>query len=121
MSESGIEEAFLDAVRLERRYEWLEAADLYRQALLEIDEGDFFRRGEVQEKIGYSLRRAAFQAESKKEFRERMQRAIEAYEKGYGSYGNLTEERGTSWMLRCRAISRDLSHWLASEPSEKRS
>ena len=120
MSESGVEEAFLDAARLERRYEWPEAADLYGQALIEVDEGDFFRRGEVQEKIGYSLRRAAFQAESKEEFRDRMQRAIEAYEKGYGFYGKLTEERGAPWMLRCRAIINDLNHWLASDPSEKR-
>jgi len=37
-----------------------------------IDEGDYFRRGEMQEKVGYCLQRAAFQAESRKEFLERL-------------------------------------------------
>ncbi|MCW4027490.1 MAG: hypothetical protein NWE76_08415, partial [Candidatus Bathyarchaeota archaeon] len=113
-------EVLVEATSLEKEYDWMGAKDLYEQALIAVDEGDHFRKGEIQEKIGYSLHRAAFQAESREEFRDRMQHAIEAYEKAYGFYGNLTDERGAPWMLRCTAISRDLSHWLASDPSEKR-
>jgi len=58
-----------------------------------VDEGDFFRRGEIQEKIGYSLRRAAFPAESREEFKERLQQVIEAYEKAHGFYENLAGEQ----------------------------
>ena len=108
------------AAELERKYDWVEAKDLYKQALPTIDEDDFLKRGEVQERVGYCLQRAAFQSGSREEFRERMRRAIEAYEKGYGFYGELDDERGAPWMLRCKAISKDLNHWLASDPSEKR-
>ena len=109
-----------EAAALEKEYDWMGAKDLYERALSDVDEGDHFSRGEIQEKMGYSLRRAAFQAESREEFRDRMQRAIEVYEKAHELYEKLADERGAPWMLRCRAISRDLSHWLASDPSEKR-
>ncbi|NIM44072.1 MAG: hypothetical protein GTO54_00290, partial [Nitrososphaeria archaeon] len=75
-----VEDILGEAANLGKKYEWLGAADLYGQALSMVDEEDYFRRGEIQEKIGYSLQRAAFQAENKQEFRERMQRSIEAYE-----------------------------------------
>ena len=66
----------LEAAALEKGYDWMGAKDLYEQALIAVDEGDHFRRGEIQEKIGYSLRRAAFQAESQEEFSDRVRRAI---------------------------------------------
>ena len=117
---ASVEEILGEAAKLEKEYEWLQASEYYEQALSMIDEGDYFRRGEIQEKIGYSLRRAAFQAESPEEFREKMILAVEAYEKAHGFYENLADEQGAPWMLRCRAVSRALCHWLASDPSEKR-
>ena len=120
MSESRVEAILGDAASLRKKYEWLGAADLYGQALSMVDEEDHLRRGEIQEKVGYSLRRAAFQAGSREEFRDRMQQAIEAYGKAHGLYGKMADERGAPWMLRCRAISKDLSYWLTSDPSEKR-
>ena len=86
MSESRIEEILGDAASLVKKYDWLGAADLYRRALSAVDEEDYFRRGEIQEKVGYSLRRAAFQAESREEFRERLQRAVKAYEEAHDLY-----------------------------------
>jgi len=120
LSESSVEAILSEASEMGRGYEWLQASYLYRQALDRVVEGDYFRRGEIQEKIGYSLRRAAFQAENREEFKENMRRAIESYEKACGFYENLADEEGAPWMLRCRATTMDLSYWLASEPSEKR-
>ena len=57
---------------------------------------------------------------NREEFRQRMQGAIEAYEKAHDFYETLVDGRGTPWMLRCRAVSKDLSYWLTSDPSEKR-
>ncbi len=108
------------ATALEKKYEWLEAADVYDLALGTVDEGDFFIGGKIREKIGYCLQRAAFQAESREEFSERLGKAVEAYESAHEFYQMLPDNQGVPWMLRCRAISRDLSHWLASDPSEKR-
>ena len=117
---SSVEEILGETTKFEKEYEWLQASELYEQALDMVDEEDHFRKGEIQEKIGCCLRRAAFQADSMEEFKERMCQAIEAYEKAHGFYEMLADERGAPWMFRCRAISRELSHWLASDPSEKR-
>jgi hypothetical protein len=51
---ASVEEILGEAVKLEKEYEWLQASGLYGQALDMVDEGDYFRRGDVQEKIGYS-------------------------------------------------------------------
>jgi hypothetical protein len=48
-----------------------------------------------------------------------MQRAVKAYEEAHDLYEKSADEREAPWMLRCRAVSRDLSHWLASDPSKK--
>jgi tetratricopeptide (TPR) repeat protein len=117
---ASVEETLGEATRLEKEYEWLQASGLYEQALDIVDEGDYFKRGEIQEKNGHSIQRAAFQAESLVEFREKMGLAVEAYEKAHDFYEKLAYEQGTPWMLRCRAISRYLSYWLATDTSEKK-
>ncbi|MCW4027430.1 MAG: hypothetical protein NWE76_08115, partial [Candidatus Bathyarchaeota archaeon] len=109
-----------EVAALEKKYEWLEAADVYDRALGTVDEGDHFRKSEVQEKIGRSLHRAAFQAESREEFLERLGKAVDAYEAARGFYDSVADERGAPWMLRCIALSKYLRHWMTSDPSEKR-
>ncbi|UCH57995.1 MAG: hypothetical protein JSV18_03595, partial [Candidatus Bathyarchaeota archaeon] len=109
-----------DAAALGREYRWIEAADAYELALRLVETGDFFSRGEVQEKIGHSLHKAAFQAGSREEFLERLRLAMEAYQKTHGFYEKLEDEKRIAWMLRCSAVSRYLEHWAASDPSEKR-
>jgi len=119
-SSADVEGILGKANGLERKYKWLEASGLYEQALRLVDKGDLIRRGEVQEKICRCLHRSIFQAENREEFSERLGKAVEAYESAHGFYQRLPDNQGVPWMLRCRAISRDLSHWLASDPSEKR-
>ncbi len=121
MSSRGSFEEFQgEAAALERKYEWLEAADVYDRALGMVDEGDFFRGGKIQERIGYCLQRAAFQAESREEFVERLGRSVEAYEKACGFYEKLVGKENEARVLRCRAIVRYLEHWIASDTAEKR-
>ena len=116
---ASIDEILGEATRLEKEYEWLQASELYGQALSMVDEGDYFRRGEIQEKKGHSLHRAAFQTESREEFLERLGKAVEAYEAARELYKRVVNERGAGWVLRCRAFSKYLSHWIAPDPSEK--
>ena len=120
MSEgAGVEGVLGRASALEKEYEWLQTSDLYRQILSGVDEGDHFRRGEVQEKIGHSLHRAAFQAESREVFLERLQRGIEAYEVARGLYEMTADEGKVGRALRCGAIARYLEHWIEPNLSEK--
>jgi len=104
----------------EKSYDWLAAVDFYEKASsFALRKKDFLEAGEIRERIGYCLYRAAFQAENQKEFKERMQRAIEAYEKANGFYEKTAEEKA-AWMFRCEALTKYLGYWLASDPSEKR-
>ena len=113
-------EALGRAKALEKKYEWLKATELYEQTLAAVGKQNFSRKGEIQERIGHCLHRAAFQAESPEEFKQRMQRAIEAYEKSYGSYEKLVDEQKATRMFRCRAVAKYLGYWLTSDPLEKK-
>jgi len=104
----------------EKNYHWLEAADLYDQALQMVEKGELFRKGEVQEKVGYAFYRAAMQAENVQEFRDRMRQAVANYEKAREFYGKLSELGKMSRMLRCDAIIAYIGYWLASEVPEKK-
>jgi tetratricopeptide (TPR) repeat protein len=116
---ASVEEILSEATRLEKEYEWLQASELYEKALGMVDEGDYFRRGEIWEKVGHSLHRAAFQAESREEFLERLGKAVKAYEVARGLYDKVSDERGTGRALRCGAVARYLEHWIEVDPSEK--
>jgi hypothetical protein len=117
---TSIEEILGNAAEQEKEYEWLQASGFYEQALDIVDEGDFFRRGEIQEKNGHSLHRAAFQAENREEFLERLSKAVEAYNTARGFYENVADEKGDGWTLRSEALVRYLEHWITTDPSEKR-
>lgn len=119
-SRGSFEELQGEAAALEKKYEWLEAADVYEHAFRMVVEGDFLRGGKVRERIGYCLQRAAFQAESREEFLERLGKAVEAYEKAKGIYGELVDKQGTAWMSRCEAFAKYLNFYLTSDPSERR-
>ncbi len=121
MSPGGkVEEAISKAKVLEKKYDWLEAADLYEQALRRVRKGDFLRRGGIQARIGHCLRRAAFQAENQVECRKRKQQAVEAYEQACEFYAGLMDGQKSAWMFRCKAMVNYLGYWLVSDPSERR-
>ena len=80
MSQSRqLEKLLNQAEEYEKGYEWLQAVKRYKKALKGIlDEKDYLRGGEVWERIGYCLDRAAFQADTQEKFRDRMKQAVEA-------------------------------------------
>jgi autonomous glycyl radical cofactor GrcA len=118
MSETS--EVFGRAEALEKGFEWLKAVELYEQGLSLAEDRDFARKGETQEKIGHCFHRAAMQAESKAEFKEKMQRAIEAYEEAEGFYEKTDGEEKNARILRSEAITKYLGYWLTPNPAEKR-
>jgi tetratricopeptide (TPR) repeat protein len=121
MSESqSTQHVLAQAKEKEKKYEWLAAVEFHKKALDQmLEQKDFLKAGDIQERIGHCLHRAAFQAETQKEFKGRMQLAIEAYEKAYAFYENLGDEQKER-MFRCKALTKYLSYWLTSNPSEKR-
>jgi hypothetical protein len=105
---------------LEKKYNWIEAAILYKKAVCAIGYKDCLKKGEIQEKVGYAFLRAARQAESANQFREIMHETIANYEKAKAFYECLNEPRKTPRMFRCDAMIAYVSYWLASEVHEKK-
>ncbi len=105
----------------EKRYDWLGAVDFYVKAQTTLLKHENFQKaGEIQERIGFCLQNAAMQAESREEFRIRMQCSIEAYEKARGFYGMPLNKQMAAMKLRCDGIVKYLGYWLTSDPSEKK-
>ena len=122
MSKGQILQCILaQAEEKEKEYDWLHAIVFYKKALDQtLKQREFSKAGEIQERIGFCLHRAAMQAESQEEFKERMRRAVKAYDEACGFYEKLTDEQKSARMFRCRAITKYLSVWLTPDPSEKR-
>jgi hypothetical protein len=118
--ESVVEEILHQAEHLEKEYDWLGAAESYEKALKLLPEDDFSRRGETYERLGYGLYRAAFQAESNDEFRQRLGQAVSDYEKAKELYQRLNDQKKTGVVLRCDAMNAYMGYWLASEAPEKK-
>jgi KaiC/GvpD/RAD55 family RecA-like ATPase/tetratricopeptide (TPR) repeat protein len=68
------------AKELEKRYNWLDAADFYEQAYSLVSE-DFLKAAELQEQIGFCFYSAARQADTNGVFSDRMELAVKAYKK----------------------------------------
>ncbi len=115
-----LENAIDEAKGKEKAFAWLKAAELYEHALGIVEKTSLLRKGEVQEKVGFCLYKAAFQAESQREFRQRLRQAAGIYRKAAKFYENLNDVRKRPRMLRCEAMTAYVGYWLASEASEKK-
>jgi hypothetical protein len=116
----SVEEILHQAEQLEKEYDWLRAAESYKKALNLLSEDDFSRKGEVTERFGYAFYRAAFQAENRDEFRERMGQSVANYQKARELYGGLNAQVKASRTFRCDAMIAFADYWLASQASEKK-
>ena len=114
----SLEALLADAQADEKRYEWMNAASEYKQAVETVlESGELLRAAKLQERVGYCFHRAAFQANTRDEFVDRLRSAIEVYEAAEAAYARL--EDGSPWVHRCSATVNYLRHWLAATPSEK--
>ncbi len=68
------------AKKKERKYEWLQAADVYTKVINLLEEKNVLKTAELQEKIGYCYFRAAFQAQQPEQNKKRVNNAIKAYD-----------------------------------------
>lgn len=116
----GVEAILSQAEKLERQYNWLGAIESYRKALSLVSEQDFSRMGEIHERLGYALYRAAMQARSMQEFKVRCVKAIENYEESKEFYAGLRVPEKAPRMLRCEAMIAYIGYWRSSKVSEKK-
>jgi hypothetical protein len=114
-----LEKIGAQAEEQERAYDWRGACESYKKALNLIGEHDFSALGENYEHKGYAAYRAAMQAKSQEEFKERMQEAARDYQEAHELYNQL-EVKQKARTLLCQAISKYLCYWLTPSPGGKR-
>ena len=120
MSQHEKVEEVLDKARvLEEKYDWVKAKLHYEQALRVARKGDFWRKGEIQERIGYSLYRAAFQAKTRRGFERRMRLSSEAYEKAAKLFEGLEDSERCGKTDFCKARALYNGSWLVSGSKRK--
>jgi tetratricopeptide (TPR) repeat protein/DNA-binding MarR family transcriptional regulator len=102
-----------DAMRLEREYRWVEAAEAYRSAIASTSADDFFLLGRLHERHGYSLCRAGLQAADPGEFRRRMRKGLECCEKAIEAYEEADDLGSRARIRRCNATAAYIRFWLA--------
>jgi len=120
MSKSqSLQRILAQAKEKEKKYDWLEAAKHYQQAL-QSKPATASSAAETWERLGFCYRRASTQTEDLEGFRKIRQLAVEAYKNAAGLFeeeGNL-KSQGKS--AQCFAIAEYVRSWLMTEPSEKR-
>ena len=105
----------------EKRYEWLQAAGCYKKASdLALDEKDFLKTADFQEKIAFSLFRAAFQSETNTEFKERMKLAIQAYKKEIKILETSKEDIKQVRIKQAEASVAYTRSWLEENPKKRK-
>jgi len=99
-----MEDVLSKAGELEKEYNWVMATDLHKQALSRLRKKDFWKAGEVGERIAYCLWRAAFQAETQEEFWRRMEVSVEAYEEAAKLFERSQDSESRTRTNFCRAM-----------------
>ena len=109
------------AQQLEQKYEWLRATSVYEKAVdLAVEEKKTSKAAELQEQMGFCFYRASFQAETPAEFRKRMKRAIEAYEREVKLLEEVTEENSQARIDHANALVAYAMSWLETSPLKKK-
>ena len=120
MSGSSPEVLLSQAQEKEKEYDWLGAAEFHRKALDQMSKTAFSKIGEVQEKIGHCFHRAAFQAETREDFKTRIESAAEAYEKAAESFVDVEGSEKSAKTSHCKAMAAYLNSWIPPGASKKK-
>ena len=115
-----VDEVLGKAGDVEKEYNWVKAIDLYEQALRVVGKNDFLRKGEIRERIGCCLYRAAFQAETEEEFRRRMDLSVEAYKEAAMLFESSEDSKKLGRINCCRAGVSYNKSWLVEGSSERK-
>ena len=106
------------AKELEKRYDWLDAADFYEQAYSLVSE-DFLKAAELQERIGFCFFKAARQADTNDIFRDRMDLAVKAYNKSAELLQSVEKNGKLARISHAKALVAYASSWLERDRTKK--
>ncbi len=108
----------VEARERSERYEWTAVAELYQKALNQLEsKGDLSFTTQVSELLARSNFKAAFQAPTREEFKQRMRRA----EKSCDDLMQLYDKSGfASLAKRSKARTLSATFWIANEAFDRR-
>lgn len=109
-----------EAHNFEIEYRWLDAAERYGEAVGIFVENDFWKAGELHERIGYCRHRAAYQSETNEEFRNLIKLASISYEKAYELYLLAQDATLKARQLHCEAQTLYLKSWSYEDPPKRK-
>ena len=107
-------------IKQEKEYDWLGAAESYKELADTIPDSDHFRLSDFSERIGYAYYKAALQAETSEDFKNMILLAISSYQRAEQILERLRGEHSAR-KLRSDAWIHYLKFWLATDPSSRKS
>ncbi len=112
------ERLLAEAAQRSAKYEWIAAADLYQKALDQQGTGrESLQTVRISDLLARSQFKAAFQAATREEFKQRMQLAKESFDKVIALYEAAESEALAD---RSRARSLFASYWIIEDATERR-
>lgn len=117
---SNAESILSHAGKQEKEYDWAGAAGSYGKVLDIVPKQELGSLCKIQEKIGYCFYRAASQAETCEEFKNRMQLAADHYSVGAELFGAIEKTETHAESNNCKAMATYAQSRLASDSSAKK-
>jgi len=115
-------ESLLDeAQALEKKYEWLQAAEIYEKASgLVLNKKDVLKAVNLNERTGFCYYRAAFQVKTNLDFTKRSKLAIEAYKKEIHILEESTQINKQVQINQAKAIIVYIQARIETSPQKKK-
>ena len=121
LKKGGLEYLLNQAKEEGEKHEWLQAADLHQKAAdLALKDNDLTKAATIAHRVGFCFYRAAYQAQTNVEFRKRLKRVIEAYEKEVGFLEEVEEKSRQVRIKQARALAVYAESCLRKSVSEKK-
>ena len=115
------EKYFRLAQEKESAFEWLEAEKNYQLAIsAQIENEEYLKAGENQERAAYCRYRAAYQSETKEEFKNLLESASHSHDKAAEIYEMLESPKREARILTNQAMEHFYRSWLIEDPSDRK-
>ena len=105
------------AKELEKKYEWLQASQLYKKAAkMTLEDNDLINAAKLLNNMSYCYFRAGLQAKTKTEFKERMSSSIQASQIASKHYKQSNNPRRLELIKNSLAMVAYVKSWLEVDP-----
>ena len=117
LQNDSLEPLLKKAKEIEKKYEWLQAAEVYGKAAdLVFAENDILKAAALNERTGFCYYRASLQAQSNSEFRKILKQSILAYEKESKLLEGIKTQECEVKRIHADALTNYVRSWYETDP-----